>query len=141
MLRRVAALCAVLALCAALSSCALLPNPGTTAGAKLEIGESSAYTESEIRSAMDCVLAKFPDFAGCDLTRLWYDEEWSDKYHNYDGSADKIMLLSDFTTDGSHGHWYNESGFEPDSTYRNWQWSLVRENPESAWEVKDWGYG
>lgn len=141
MIRRTVALCAILLLCTMLSSCASKPNPGTTGNAKLEIGESSVFTESEIRTAMDCVLVKFQDFEGCNLTRLWYDEERSDDFFYHNSGVNQIMLLSDFTTDSTHGYWYSDSGFEPNSTYTDWQWSLTRDNPEGEWKVKDWGYG
>ena len=141
MIRRMAMLCAILVLCMMLSSCVSKPKPGTTANAKFEIGESSVFTESEIRAAMDSVLTKFADFEGCDLTRLWYGEKRSDDFFYRNGGVNQIMLLSDFTTDSTHGYWNSNSGFKSDSAYTDWQWSLTRDNPESNWKVKDWGYG
>lgn len=141
MFRRFIALNAILMLCTFFSACASKPNPGITAKAKLEVGESSVFTDAEICSAMDCVLAKFLDFEGCELTRLWYDEECSETFFNHNGGTNQIMILSDFSTDSTHGYWFSDSGFEPDTAYTGWQWSLIRESPGEKWQVKDWGYG
>ena len=90
---------------------------------------------------MDTVIDHFKkEFEGCTLTRLEYDEsrvesaqsEWAAQY-----DADQaIVLISEFDVDSSGG----DGSLNPDSTYRNWQWVLVR-NGSGAWELKTWGYG
>jgi len=47
-----------------------------------------------------------------------------------------IVLLSNFETDDSAG----DGSFNPNDTYTNWMWILIRDNPEGAWRVDDMGY-
>lgn len=120
---------------------------GNTSNTELSIGKSTKFSEKEINLAMSTVKKKFKDFKGCKLTKLWYDEEMSNKFaegYLQNGSATKsdvkvenvIVLLSNFDVDSSGG----DGSFNPDSTYSNWNWILVRDSKTGAWMVKDWGY-
>ena len=101
---------------------------------------SAAYTHAEIESAMEVAIAHFrKEFNGCTLTEIRYEEsrdaagaEWAQTY----GAKEGIVLLSSFDVDSSGG----DGSLNPDSTYHNWQWVLVRSN-DGAWELKTWGYG
>ena len=101
---------------------------------------SAAYTQSEIESAMEIAIAHFrKEFDGCTLTEIRYEEirdaagaEWAQTY----GAEEGIVLLSSFDVDSSGG----DGSLNPNSTYHNWQWVLVRSN-DGAWELKTWGYG
>ena len=117
-----------------------LAGCGKTENVNRDTGKSSLYSESEIQSAMDVVVAKFKhSFQGCELTDLWYDEEyssarsadWAEQY----GAEEAIALLSNFTVDGSGG----DGSLNPNSTYKNWNWILVR-GGSGDWTLKDWGY-
>ena len=101
---------------------------------------STYYTQEEISAAMDLAVASFAEnFAGCALTDLWYDEEysaaqageWSAQYQ-----ADQaIVLLSNFDVGPEGG----DGSLAPDSTYERWSWVLVRDEGE-PWQLKTWGY-
>jgi len=111
------------------------------------VGPSEKFSESEISSAMECVMLKFRDFKGCTLTKLYYDEEKSNKqidsYTNYGrgfsngvGKDNVIVLYSEFTVDSSGG----DGSFNPNSTYKDWMWILIRDGKDGTWRVDDWGY-
>ena len=68
------------------------------------------------------------DFEGCTLTELRYDEdvenrfaEEIEKYHK-ENNQEQIVVLSTFDTDEKGG----DGGFNPNDTYTNWQWHLVK---------------
>jgi len=125
-------------------------NHGRTNNAEIDPGRSVKFSEEEINSAIDAVLAKFVDFPGCDLIRLWYDEERSDKFIELDlstsgGNTIKssgaepeniIIMFSDFKTSKSSA----SDGFNPDSNYTDWNWILIRDSKTGKWKVADWGY-
>jgi len=106
------------------------------------IPQSDIYSEQDIADAMDVVEKYFKsDFGGCTLTDLWYDEdisisssdEWAAQYLK----DEAIVLLSNFNVDSSGG----DGSLNPNSTYTNWQWILVRDKGNNTWEIGTWGYG
>ena len=106
-----------------------------------QVGEPTLFSEQEVDQAMDEVVKFFrAEFDGCKLLNLRYDEErnreeaegWARQYD----AEEAIVLLSDFEVDSSGG----DGSLNPDSTYRNWKWILIR-NRREAWELKTWGYG
>jgi hypothetical protein len=126
-----------------LTSC----NIGITDGVEINIGESSKFSKEEIQSAVNCVIEKFKDFSGCKLTRIWYDEERSnmqieDYITNGVGAEkgvkaeDAISLFSDFDVDSTGG----DGSLNPDSTYTDWNWTLIRDSKTGSWRVEEWGY-
>lgn len=104
------------------------------------ISTSAAYTQAEIESAMEVAISYFrQEFEGCTLTQIRYEEgreaaaeEWAKTY----GAEEGIVLLSSFDVDTSGG----DGSLNPNSTYHNWQWILVR-SADGSWELKTWGYG
>jgi len=136
-----------LVLCLSISACG---NPGTTNNAEIDYGNSIVFDETEIKSATKAVLVKFRDFEGCDLIKLWYDEERSDRLieqsisssgmntiKNSGAEADNVIILfSDFYVDSSGG----DGSFNPDSTYTDWNWILIRNRENDKWRIVDWGY-
>jgi len=127
------------------SSCS--PNPGITKNAIVVLGDSQKFTKKDVKAAADCIMKKFKDFDGCNLKKLWYDEEYSNMhvgdYMLYGRGAvngidegNVIALLSDFYVDKTGG----DGGFNPDSDYTNWNWVLIRENKTAKWRVEEWGY-
>lgn len=102
--------------------------------------ESSLYTEEEVDAAVETVIDYFgQNFDGCTLTKLGYpgdDEaafhEWADQY----GADEAIVLTSTFDVDESGG----DGSLEPNSTYTDWQWVLVRD-AGGAWRHVTHGYG
>ena len=146
-MKRIITLLFILALCVSLSAC---KSSGTTNNAEIDYGSSAFFSEAEIESAIDVVLIKFRDFEGCDLKKLWYDEERSDRIIQQDISSgggntiknsgaepgNIIILFSDFYVDSSGG----DGSFNPDFTYTDWNWILIRDRAEDKWNIKDWGY-
>jgi hypothetical protein len=51
-------------------------------------------------------------------------------------SENVIVLFSDFSVDASGG----DGSFNPNETYTNWSWILIRDRPNGNWRVDDWGY-
>lgn len=107
----------------------------------IEWQPSEIYTDSEINSAISVVKTYFrTTFDGCTLTEISYpgDEaseefkEWAEQY----GADEAIVLYSSFDVGSSGG----DGSFEPNSTYENWKWVLVR-NEGGPWEHKTHGYG
>lgn len=102
--------------------------------------QSAMYEDSEIQSAIDVTTKYFKDnFSGCTLTEITYagDEktldhtEWAER-HNAD---EVIVLISSFDVDASGG----DGSLNPNSTYENWMWILVRSNG-GEWKHVDHGY-
>jgi len=111
---------------------------------EVDYGISTKFSEAEIRMAAEAVLMEFESFEGCDLKRLWYDEvrsnrEIEDFWKYMDGivrAEDVIVFLSDFYVDSSG----SDGSLNPDYTYTNWMWILIRDSENDAWKVDDWGY-
>lgn len=111
-----------------------------------EIGDSERFSEKEIAEAIKLVEDEF-SFPATTLTKVWYDEEKSDKFASQyleggRGSVNDavfenlIVILSNFDVD--------DSGDNPvlnrDSTYEDYMWILIRDDKTSPWEIDDWGY-
>ncbi|MBQ8930193.1 MAG: hypothetical protein IJ052_07330 [Oscillospiraceae bacterium] len=47
-----------------------------------------------------------------------------------------IVVLSTFETDSKGG----TGSLNPNETYTDWQWRLVRTENMKSWELVDWGY-
>lgn len=105
------------------------------------IKKSEVYSEKDIERAMATAKRQFKfDFKGCTLTDLWYDEEislssassWASQYN----ADEAIVLLSNFDVGSSGG----DGSLNPNDTYSNWQWILVRNKGSQNWKLKTWGY-
>ena len=102
--------------------------------------ESAVYSQDDIRSAIDVIEREFRrGWKGCTLTEIYYagDEtiaayqDWADR-----NDADEvIVLLSSFDVDSSGG----DGSLNPNSTYDNWNWILVRTDG-GQWKHVDHGY-
>ncbi|MBE6884936.1 MAG: hypothetical protein E7487_10055 [Ruminococcaceae bacterium] len=102
-------------------------------------GASELYTDDEIEQIMEIVEQHFKkEFNGCRMTELEYNEsfslkacdEWASQY-----AADRaIVLTSSFFV----GLFADES-LTTNTTYRNWQWILTKNNGE-PWILQTWGY-
>jgi len=107
------------------------------------IGYSALYGEDLINKAYDVIEKEFAkEFEGCTLTELQYDAEVENKYadeiERYATEYDQelIVVVSTFNTDEKGG----DGGFNPNDTYTNWQWHLVRTEDKKSWEIVSWGY-
>ena len=104
------------------------------------------YSEAEINAATDTVYSFFDSkFTGCTLNTLTYESEPSYKaaesYMQYGhGSVNGvtidnvIVIFCSFTTDG------NQTTLNPNITYDDYMFILIRDNAGAPWSVDDWGY-
>lgn len=101
--------------------------------------ESEIYSEEDIAAAIDTIKKEFKSWKGCTLTEIYYagddkskdHQDWADR-----NKADEvIVLLSSFDVDSSGGN----GSLNPNSTYDNWMWILVRTNG-GQWQHVDHGY-
>ena len=51
-------------------------------------------------------------------------------------SQELIVVLLTFDTDEKGG----DGGGNPNATYTNWQWHLVKTKDKKNWEIISWGY-
>lgn len=102
---------------------------------------SDIYTDDEIESAFQTVMDYFSqEFDGCTLTKLYYpgdtfaDEfsEWAAQYE----TEEAIVIYSDFDVDSFGG----DGSLEPNTTYEDWSWVLVRD-AGGEWKLVTNGYG
>ncbi|CCQ93816.1 conserved hypothetical protein [[Clostridium] ultunense Esp] len=111
----------------------------------IDIGDSDKFNREEINNAIKIVKDNFA-FPASTLTKIWYDEEESDrniKFYLENGKGegtgvkpeDIIVLLSNFDVDDSE----DNPVFSPGS-YENYQWLLIRDNKDSEWMIDDQGY-
>jgi len=139
----------LISLCFILIALFLISNiqGGKTDTVAVSIEESDKFTEEEINKAIKAVKRKFKEFNGSEMTKLWYSEEDSNEaiesYLHYGGGSEGtvreeniIVLLSNFHVDSTGA----EEGFNPNTTYMDWNWILVRDGKADKWRVEDWGY-
>ena len=102
--------------------------------------ESDTYSEKDIASAIDVIVKEFgKNWKGCTLKEIRYagdelcakEKEYAERF-----DADEvIVLLSSFDVDSSGG----DGSLNPDSTYTDWNWILVRTNG-GKWRHVEHGY-
>ena len=113
---------------------------GNVSSVEITDYSSEIYTDVEIESAIDVTLDYFKkEFEGCTLTEITYlgDEELSgyQEFADRNDAEDVIVLVSTFDVDDSGG----DGSLNPNSTYRNWKWILVRTDG-GKWVHVDHGY-
>ena len=102
---------------------------------------SQVYSKEESYEAIDVVKEYFRrEFDGCTLLSIGYLGDDKRSYmtsfaKQYD-VAEAIVLVSEFETGSSGG----DGSLNPNDTYRNYRWVLVR-NGSGSWEHKTHGYG
>lgn len=112
----------------------------------IEVSESTKFSQDEIDNAIKCIKNNF-SFPASTLTKIWYDEEKSnfliDGYlENGNGSVNGvnsenvIILLSNFDVDDSG----DNPVLNPNTTYTDYQWILIRDSKTSNWKIDDSGY-
>lgn len=113
---------------------------GKVSDAKTHTADSELYTQEEITDAIDAIKKEFrAEWSGCTLTEIYYagdetsqeHQDWADR----NGADEVIVLLSSFDVDSSGG----DGSLNPNSTYANWSWILVRTN-KGQWKHVDHGY-
>lgn len=53
-----------------------------------------------------------------------------------ENNQELIVVLLTFDTDEKGG----DGRFNPNATYTNWQWHLVKTKDKKNWEIISWGY-
>ncbi len=111
----------------------------------VEISESSKFSKNEITKAIDCLKEDF-NFEACTLTKIYYDEDKSNKAvedylqfgkgsENNTEAKNIIVLLSDFDVDDSG----DNAVLNPGETYIDYNFILIRDSKDGNWRVDDWG--
>ena len=107
--------------------------------------DTSKFTEEEIDNAINIVKENF-DLPDSKITEIWYDEEkaetMTEQYiamgrgsTNGVKPENVIILLSEFEVGDLGG-----SGLDPNKTYENFNWILIRDDKAGDWKINDWGY-
>ena len=137
------AVCAILTILVVAVAFILTTGKGNVSNVNRIVGYSALYSEDLINQACDIVEKEFAnEFEGCTLTELRYDEDIENKFadeimrYAKENNQELIVLLSTFETDGKGG----DGGFNPNDTYTNWQWHLIRTEDKNGWEIITWGY-
>lgn len=141
--KSIIAICAVLVILVLAAVLVLTGNRGNVSNVNRVVGYSALYGENSINEAFDVIEKKFAkDFEGCTLTELRYDKdvenrfaEEIEKYHK-ENNQELIVVLLTFDTDEKGG----DGGVNPNATYTNWQWNLVKTKDKKNWEIISWGY-
>ena len=141
--KRIIAICAVCVILGVAAVLVLTGNRGNISNVNRVVGYSALYDDNLINEACRVVEQKFAEeFEGCTLTELRYDAEvenrFADEISRYatEEKQELIVLLSTFNTDEKGG----DGSFNPNDTYANWQWHLVRTADKKSWEIITWGY-
>ncbi len=101
---------------------------------------SEIYSQEDINAAIDTIKKEFMmNWGGCTLTEIYYAGDDSSKDHqdwaDRNNADEVIVLLSSFDVDSSGG----DGSLNPNSTYSDWSWILVRTNG-GKWQHVDHGY-
>lgn len=125
-----------------LSGCAVFSGTDTE-NTKIDLGTSEIYTNSELQSAADHILAEFRSWKSVEeVYTLTYcgDEKAADNLEYCNQLNEKeydqcVIFESAFLTSGSA----ESEGFEANSRYNGWEWCLARANG-GDWEILTCGY-
>jgi len=117
-----------LALCMPLTACSL--GSGNTKNVIIDYGTSTLFSEAEIESAVNTVIAEFSILYGdckSKLIKIWYDEARFVRGLEAGEAADGniIVLFTEFTTGQGFGN--------PNLTYYDMGWVLIRDDAHSEW--------
>lgn len=134
-MKKLFALLLVAGMCFSLAACG-----GNVKDVQIKEYSSEIYTDAEIEDAIDVAINYFKkEFSGCTLTEITYiGDDKLDAYEEFaqrHNAADVIVLVSSFDVDSSCG----DGSLNPDSTYTDWNWILVR-NDGGKWTHVDHGY-
>ena len=141
--KNIIAICAALVILGMAIVLVLTENRGNVSNVNRVVGYSALYGENSINEAFDVIEKKFAkDFEGCTLTELLYDEDVENRFaeeiekYQKENNQELIVVLSTFDTDEKGG----DGGFNPNDTYANWQWYLVKTADKKSWKIINWGY-
>ena len=136
-MKKIISLLLVLVCLLTLSACI---KSGDAKDVKINQISSELYTQDEISDALNIAINYFEkEFEGCTLKEIEYigDDENAgyQEFAERNNSQDVMVFVSTFDVDSSGG----DGSLNPNSTYENWKWILVR-NADGKWEHVDHGY-
>lgn len=116
--------------------------PGDVSQATVALGESKEFGRADLESAADAVLVTFRGFEGCTLLHLRFDEGFSQRQLSLASpplpeGEDAVVFTSEFRVDSTG----QNNGFNPNSIYRDWTWTVTRADSSEPWEVTNYGVG
>lgn len=115
-------------------------NGGNVANVEIKEVDSNIYSKEDIENAINTIIEEFDkNWSGCTLKEIYYSgdeyslvhQDWADR----NNKEETIVLLSKFDVDSSGG----DGSLNPNSTYDDWNWILVR-NKGEKWVHVDHGY-
>lgn len=113
---------------------------GDVSKVKTHSVDSEIYSAWDINLAIDTIVKEFDaNWDGCTLNEIYYAGDDSSAEHqecaDRNDADEVIVLLSSFYVDSSGG----DGSLNPDYTYENWSWILVR-TKGGQWRHVDHGY-
>lgn len=111
-------------------------RPGVADNVQITIGSSERFTQEEIRSAADVIVAEF-DMTNRELVYLWYDEAISNQALEQTNLEyiDKDSTIIFFSTITVTNPWTFSPG-----DLDNLGWLLVRDAQSGEWELYTSGF-
>ncbi len=119
------------------------------AGCEVDYGSSELYTEADMDSSLDVILAEFRGWTGCVMKRFAYagDDACGAEELAYvnglrEADTDEFDQAIVFVTDFHSPSEADAEGtaWEPDTDYKDWTWHLGRTGADGAWQLLTWGY-
>ncbi len=119
-------------------------QPTAKEAVKLQLGESSLYTQADLERAIAKIMEEFAGFEGCALHSIRYagDESCTEenlKWMNELNPEGNYTQVAEFLMD-FHSPKEQVGAWEADKEYTDWQWWLAR-SEGSGWDVLTWGCG
>ena len=109
-------------------------------GIVYNIGQSSVFSEDEIKYGTEYVIAAFgTHFPECELVSVTYDDTFSSSQDEINkqqyGEADYVVFTTDFTVPAD----YVDGPLNAGETYEDYQWILTM-NEAGQWELVSCGW-
>ncbi len=114
-----------------------------TAKVEINYGASKIYTSADMNAAIKIIKKQFGKWKGCKLENIRYAGDncnsaenlnWLNDLRPKENFAQCIEFFSDFYVSKK-----NNTVFNPDSEYKNYQWWLVRKQG-GDWQLVTFGY-
>ena len=121
-------------------------------GCEADYGTSKLYTEPDMDSALDVILAEFRGWTGCVMQRFAFagDDQCGDEELDYvnslrDANAPDSEAFDQAIVFTTNFHTPSEkdtegTAWEPDTDVTDWTWHLGRTGKDGAWHLMTWGY-
>ena len=123
--------------------CALFAPPGKTDKAEIILDNSTLFDKNDLEQAVVLIKEKFKEFKGCELIKLWYDEEHTKReiensylsYLNDNKNIELIVFLCNYKTGR-----FSEPETSRNQTYTNFDWILAKDKDTGELNIIGWGY-